>query len=153
MASWLDSFQNNVKDEVVKALQQPLQDAVREETNQSAIDGDGTSSPVPHVSAEDEELQREFIMSLGDHFDEKPILRMLEDHQLLPKLAKRIYLEAKRLKNKHEEVGGGDDAQDFASKFFEDGDGKQMGYGDLDTFHGGLDGFLGPPNPNLQGTI
>ena len=108
---------------------------------------------MPHVSAEDEELQREFIMSLGDHFDEKPILRMLEDHQLLPKLAKRIYLEAKRLKNKHEEVGGGDDAQDFASKFFEDGDGKQMGYGDLDTFHGGLDGFLGPPNPNLQGTI
>ena len=36
-----------------------------------------------------------------------------------------------------------------ASKFFEDGEGS-LKFGEISTFYEGLDGFLGPPNPNLR---
>ena len=36
-----------------------------------------------------------------------------------------------------------------ASKFFEDGE-ASLKFGEISTFYEGLDGFLGPPNPNLR---
>ena len=78
---------------------------------------------------------------------------MLDRSKLLPKLARKIYKATKKFKDRIAEgEGGGEDAA-VESKFFEDGDGRSMEYGTTDVFFGGLDGFLGPPNPNLDVTV
>ena len=68
-----------------------------------------------------------------------------------PKIARQIWRAAKKLKDDREALGDGDE-EDHASKFFEDVD-TMMTFGERDSFDGGLDGFLGPPNPNLGATV
>lgn len=137
-ASWLESAK--IKELVEETLLGPLKEAVRQEKT-------------PDFREDDAELEREFIERLSDHFNEQPIVKLLEEANLLEKLARNLYKAAEKLKQKH--IDGdelGDEPEDRASKFFEDG-ASGLNYGELDTFYGGLDNFLGPPNPNLSKTV
>ena len=73
---------------------------------------------------------------------------MLDRSELLPKLAEKIYTATKKFKDRN--ADGAEENADGESKFFEDGG---LEYGNTDVFFGGLDGFLGPPNPNLDVTV
>ena len=120
--------------ELVKdALIKPLKEAVRLEKSELELNDD---------------LEREFILALGDHHNERPVMEWFEDFNLQNQIAVKIHEEAKKLKQQTIGTAEGD----YASKYFEDGD-SSLQYGDLDAFDGGLDAFLGPPNPNLRDTV
>jgi hypothetical protein len=107
-ASWLESA--GIKELVESSLLDPLKEAVQVEKD--------ADTELVH----DAGLEQDFIESLGDHFDEKPIITLLEEAHLLPKLAKKLWHAAKKLKQKHSTAGDEVSETDRASKFFEDGE-------------------------------
>ena len=98
-----------------------------------------------------ESIEQEFIRQLGESDSHDMILRLLltprsngsNVPKVLEEIAQAIYIAAKKLN------GETADAEEGASKFFEDGEGS-LKFGEISTFDEGLDGFLGHPSPYLR---
>ena len=96
-------------------------------------------------------IEQEFIRQLGESDSHEMILRLLltpksngsNVPKVLEEIAQAIYIAAKKLN------GETADAEEGASKFFEDGEGS-LKFGEISTFDEGLDGFLGHPSPYLR---
>ena len=103
-------------------------------------------------------IEQEFIRQLGESDSHEMILRLLltpksngsNVPKVLEEIARAIYIAAKKLNGETADAEEADEAgTPAASKFFEDGEGS-LKFGEISTFYEGLDGFLGPPNPNLR---
>jgi hypothetical protein len=97
-------------------------------------------------------IEQEFIRQLGDYDSHEMILKLLQtpESNVLEEIAQAIYKAAKKLNGETADAEEADEAgTPAASKFFEDGEGS-LKFGEISTFYEGLDGFLGPPNPNLR---
>ena len=97
-------------------------------------------------------IEQEFIRQLGDSGSHEMILKLLQtpESNVLEEIAQAIYKAAKKLNGETADAEEADEAgTPAASKFFEDGEGS-LKFGEISTFYEGLDGFLGPPNPNLR---
>ena len=97
-------------------------------------------------------IEQEFIRQLGDYDSHEMILKLLQtpESNVLEEIAQAIYKAAKKLNGETADAEEADEASTpAASKFFEDGEGS-LKFGEISTFYEGLDGFLGPPNPNLR---
>ena len=97
-------------------------------------------------------IEQEFIRQLGDSGSHEMILKLLQtpESHVLEEIAQAIYKAAKKLNGETADAEEADEAgTPAASKFFEDGEGS-LKFGEISTFYEGLDGFLGPPNPNLR---
>jgi hypothetical protein len=97
-------------------------------------------------------IEQEFIRQLGDYDSHEMILKLLQtpESNVLEEIAQAIYKAAKKLNGESADAEEADEAgTPAASKFFEDGEGS-LKFGEISTFYEGLDGFLGPPNPNLR---
>ena len=84
------------------------------------------------------------MATLGSATSPKPFEKLLRDGDVVHKLAELLFSSCPKLR--------GAPTADFPghSKFFEDGG---LEFGNRDVFYRGLDGFLGPPNPNLDDTV
>ena len=145
-ASWLEAF--GVKEVVEEALLAPLRELVRERHEVDAT-----------IEMEDPELEMDYLESLSDK-DPQWISMMLSRTMLLTDIARRVAKAANRFsqvrKRRAGGDGGGDDAFDrnrADSKFFDEDFGDSLVYGTPDVFFSGLDGFIGPPNPNLESSV
>ena len=103
-------------------------------------------------------IEQEFIRQLGESDSHDMILRLLltprsngsNVPKVLEEIAQAIYIAAKKLNGETADAEEADEAgTPAASQFFEDGEGS-LKFGEISTFDEGLDGFLGPPNPNLR---
>ena len=129
---WVQSL--NMVDILARALTQRLK---------TELDTDSIAS----------ECEHDFIRTLGDANSCEPIARLLHDSQLVDELAKEIHHGARKLNTTSADRTDGQAPGGQASKFFEEGSGRELVFGTLGTFYQGLDGFLGPPNPNLRETM
>ena len=95
-------------------------------------------------------LEKAFVMQLGRHSNAAPIIATLQ--KALAPIGQAIWDKARAL-----DKGSSIHASSTSSgKFFDDGAGpagEKLTYGGLDHFFTGLDGFIGPPNPNLRATM
>ena len=92
----------------------------------------------------DEDMQideLEYMKAIGEFSSHEPLVNLLKEQEVLDSLAKQIHGAAR-------ELSKGSAPSSGASKFFDDG--RKLTYGKLDVFYLGLDGFIGPPNPNLR---
>ena len=92
----------------------------------------------------DEDMQideLEYMKAIGEFTSHEPLVNLLKEQEVLESLAKQIHGAAR-------ELSKGSAPSSGASKFFDDG--RKLTYGKLDVFYLGLDGFIGPPNPNLR---
>ena len=92
----------------------------------------------------DEDMQideLEYMKAIGEFSSHEPLVKLLAEQEVLDSLAKQIHGAAR-------ELSKGSAPSSGASKFFDDG--RKLTYGKLDVFYLGLDGFIGPPNPNLR---
>ena len=116
------------------------------------IIADGLLEPLKHESV-DLQLELPYFEALGQHSSPHPIITSLNKN--LHKIGDKIYNAATRL-TKCADDAGKHPQTTWTSKFFESTDNEASGkleplrLGKTAHFFQGLDGFLGPPNPNLR---
>lgn len=149
LRSWLESL--NLSEAIEKALCSPLEEVFRDESGRSELDeGAPASAPMADGAGADdqEEIKKLFLTSLGEHSSHEHIARVLHERKLTDEIAKAIWENARQMSSSDDDaVPVGDARATLQSKFFEDD--RALKFGDVATFYHGLDGFLGPPNPNL----
>ena len=143
---WLDTV--GVKEIVQKALLEPLRSYI-------AADPDGVDTPRAGGDAADgeAEVEEDYLSALAEK-DDQWVAMMLDRSKLLPRIATEICKATRKFKMYKTDPGAGEEGEEetVESKFFDDSD-AGMEYGSRDVFYRGLDGFLGPPNPNLDDTV
>lgn len=143
LQSWLESL--NLVERIEKAVCHPLKDEDEPGANDPGGDaGAGMDAPIN----QQEEFKYDYLVSIGAHSSYEPLAKMLNEQKLTDLIAQKIWANAQMLRpqtNEDLEAVGGS----TASKFFED-EGRALRFGDVGTFYQGLDGFLGPPNPNIH---
>ena len=111
--------------------------------------------PLPDDDGDEETAREneEFLLScLGEMTSKEPIERLLQDSDLLGDLAHAIWTSAKKMVEMHGQASSGSEGftGGTTSKFFEDdASSSTLKFGDTSVFYEGLDGFIGPPNPDL----
>ena len=132
MSRWLRSL--SFEDVIQEALSAPLHGMHMSET-----------SPSDKAS-----LEHAFIKELGQLDSPEAILLMMQtrEHDVLDEIANLIYASARKMTHADGDTDGLVGPAGTTSKYFEDGD-DSLKFGELKTFYEGLDGFIGPPNPNL----
>ena len=142
-ASWLGEREAfDFKEVVAEALLEPLRAMVRERQEGGAS-----------LSLSYPKLEMDFLEELSDK-DEEWISVMLSKTHLLTNIAQNVAKAANRFTEMRQRSGEGKDANRAPrtdSKFFDDT--SALVYGTPDVFFSGLDGFIGPPNPNLDSTV
>ena len=148
LQGWLESL--NLVEPIESAVCHPLKQYFEAEEgvkNLGADPADGADAATGQ-----QECKMDFLVSIGAHSSHEPLARMLHDQKLVDRLALMIWDGARKLRGGSGN-GGAVDLEGhggLVTKFFEDGDGRALQFGKLTTFYQGLDGFLGPPNPNLR---
>ena len=94
------------------------------------------------------QLELEFVRELGsaasDAEGEALLLEVLRDGQLLEQLAAALWPAMRDLSAARAAT-----ASDLHDKFVHEGVGRDMQFGPLRIFHGGLEAMVGAPDPNV----
>ena len=133
-ADWIRSIGSSIGPLMAKALLRPLNEQLRAHKRCDPT-GDCELTYVRELgrAAEDDDKGVAELFALLRHGD------------VLQSIAEVLWAGVKQLVAEH------DDALSFVGKFSSPG--ETLTYGALSTFFGGLDGLLGPPNPNLSGAV
>ena len=141
-ASWLE--QVGVKELVERALLAPLIEHVRERQEEDA-----------DVNIADPELEMDYLDILSEKDPQWISMMFSTRTNLLKQIGEGVYKAASRFKEMRKRHPNRIDQPESNadSKYFDEGNGEALIYGTPDVFFSGLDGFIGPPNPNLEKTV